>query len=219
MPSDFPNSPKLVKGAFVEYRSKFLGPIPNIIVFQYNPKELSRTLSLPTPEKGKTAKGREPFKIAYPPEESITLNIIIDATDQLEDGHPIAVTKGIYPTLSALELLLYPENFQVLSQEFLKTTSEEKVTPQEVPLVLFIWGPSRVLPVKITSFKIDEKEFDSMLNPIRAEVSVTLGVLTWYDLKENDFAKGAYMWTQSQKEMMARLNLIISAENAMGQFF
>lgn len=45
MPSDFPRSPKLLKGALVAYESQFLGAVPNIIVFQYNPLQLSRTLA------------------------------------------------------------------------------------------------------------------------------------------------------------------------------
>ncbi len=36
MPSDFPRSPKVLKGALAVYESQFLGPVPNVIVFQYN---------------------------------------------------------------------------------------------------------------------------------------------------------------------------------------
>ena len=45
MASDFPRSPQFLKGALVAFTSQFLGPIPNIIVFQYNPEKLSRTLT------------------------------------------------------------------------------------------------------------------------------------------------------------------------------
>jgi hypothetical protein len=40
MPSDFPRSPKLLKGALVVYESQFLGPVPNVVAFQYNPEQL-----------------------------------------------------------------------------------------------------------------------------------------------------------------------------------
>jgi hypothetical protein len=221
MVSEFPNSPRLVKGAFVEYRSEFLGPIPNVIVFQYNPEELSRQLSLPSLEEKGTGENKETFKIAYPPEETINnLKIEIDATDQLEEGNPIAIAKGIYPTLSALELLLYPQSTQVLSSSFQKKiTGEEKIAPLEIPLVLFIWGISRVLPVKITSLTITEKSFDARLNPIRAEITVSMKVLTWKDLTNEKLALGAYMWTQTQKEAMARLNLVTSTGITASQFF
>ena len=44
MPSDFFGSPKLLKGALVAYEaeSQFLGPVPKVIAFQYNPEQLSR---------------------------------------------------------------------------------------------------------------------------------------------------------------------------------
>lgn len=34
MPSDFPRSPKFLKGALVEYKSQFLGVLRNIIVYK-----------------------------------------------------------------------------------------------------------------------------------------------------------------------------------------
>jgi hypothetical protein len=45
MPSDFSRSPKFLKGALVVYKSQFVGALPNIIVFHYNPEQLSRSLS------------------------------------------------------------------------------------------------------------------------------------------------------------------------------
>ena len=32
-------------GALVEFSSRFIGPVPNIIVFQYNPEKLTRSLT------------------------------------------------------------------------------------------------------------------------------------------------------------------------------
>ena len=39
--------PFMLRGALVEYSSDLLGPIPNIVVFQFNPVSISRTLNLP----------------------------------------------------------------------------------------------------------------------------------------------------------------------------
>ena len=44
MPGEFPRSPWLLKGALVAYDQPILGPLPNKIVFQYNPEQLTRTL-------------------------------------------------------------------------------------------------------------------------------------------------------------------------------
>jgi len=40
----YSRSPKLIKGALVQFSAPMLVPIPNVIVFQYNPESLSRTL-------------------------------------------------------------------------------------------------------------------------------------------------------------------------------
>lgn len=45
MPSDFPRSPKILKGALAVFSSQKPGPAPTIIVFQYNPEQLSRSLA------------------------------------------------------------------------------------------------------------------------------------------------------------------------------
>ena len=45
------------------------------------------------------------------------------------------------------------------------------------PLVLFIFGRKRVLPVNITSMNITETEFSTDLNPLRATVAVNLTVI------------------------------------------
>ena len=44
MPLGYSQSPKLLKGALIRIAEDFLGPIPDIIVFQYNPHTLTRTL-------------------------------------------------------------------------------------------------------------------------------------------------------------------------------
>jgi hypothetical protein len=41
MPTGYSRSPKLLKGALIKLDSGFLGPIPNVIVFQYNPEKHS----------------------------------------------------------------------------------------------------------------------------------------------------------------------------------
>jgi hypothetical protein len=43
MPSDFPRSPKLLKGGLGVYASQAPGPPPQVIIFQYNPEQMSRS--------------------------------------------------------------------------------------------------------------------------------------------------------------------------------
>lgn len=221
MPSDFPGSPKFLKGALVAYESQFLGPIPNIIVFQYNPEQLTRTLSLrtPPPAAGKAGEAKaETFRVEGPPAETIKLNIVLNAAEQLEEPmlHPIAVMKGVYPAISALELLLYPPNTQFFLNKTLSSAGSAQIEAQDIPFVLFVWGPSRVLPVRLIGFSVTEELFDQLLNPIQAKVDIDLKVLTYMELKETSLGYGAYLATQVQKEVAARLNTINNVEQIVG---
>ena len=33
----------LLRGALIEYGTDLIGPIPNVVIFQYNPESLTRT--------------------------------------------------------------------------------------------------------------------------------------------------------------------------------
>ena len=46
-----------------------------------------------------------------------------------------------------------------------------------IPILLFIWGRKRVMPVIMTSMTINEQEFFPDLNPKRAQIEVQLRVL------------------------------------------
>ena len=74
--------------------------------------------------------------------------------------------------------------------------------------MLLFWGPFRILPVNVTSLSITETQYDVLLNPIRAEVTVNVDILTPAQLdKDATFALGAYKYSQGVKEVMAALNL------------
>jgi hypothetical protein len=47
--------------------------------------------------------------------ETIKLDIELDATDQLEKGESNAVSMGVYPQLSALEMMVYPKSALVIA--------------------------------------------------------------------------------------------------------
>ncbi|MFQ6027317.1 MAG: hypothetical protein ACE5Q6_07480 [Dehalococcoidia bacterium] len=203
------------------YESQFLGPVPNIIVFQYNPEQLSRRLDhrTPSPEPSNVGAAREDAsRVLGPPVEAIDLTVVLNAADQLEEPvlHPYVVQHGLHPALAALELLLYPESSQVLLTNTLARAGEAQISPADVPLVLFVWGPSRVVPVRLTSFSITEEAFDQNLNPIQAKVDLSMRVLTYMELKETSLGYNAYLATQVQKEVLARFNLLTSAEQAIG---
>jgi hypothetical protein len=78
-----------------------------------------------------------------------------------------------------------------------------QVCPADVPLVLLVWGKSRVVPILLTSFAVAEQAFDPNLNPIQAKVDLGMRVLTYMELKQGTVGYMAFLAYQRQKEMLA----------------
>jgi hypothetical protein len=149
------------------------------------------------------------------PTESLGFSLRLDATDQLAATNPIAITSGILPALSALELLMYPVPATGAILQIPGGGSAFTNPPNTLPTVLFFWGPFRLLPVNLTSLSVTELEYDPLLNPTRAEVSVSLQVVTPPALwQASELMQGAYRYTQGVKEAMSAINLANSLELA-----
>jgi hypothetical protein len=199
--TDFPGSPKVQKGAIVGIDP--FNPLASVVVFQYNPEQLTRSLTAQT-SGGNAAQG-EALRLTGPPQETITVAIDIDAADQLERADGLVTSVGLHPTLASLEMLLYPKSGLVIANEVLLRVGVIEVIPPEAPLTLFIWGAKRVVPVRITSFSITEEAFDTNLNPIRAKVSLGLRVLTYKDLGLLSPGGAIFMAHTIVKEVMATI--------------
>jgi len=200
--STFPGSPKTQKGAIVGLDP--FNPLASVIIFQYNPDTLTRTLTAQTVG-GDAAQG-EALRLKGPPQENITVNVELDAADQLETGDNNATSMGLYPTLSSLEMLLYPKSALVIANEVLANVGVIEIIPPEAPLTLFIWGIKRVVPVRLTTFSITEEAFDPNLNPIRAKVNLGLRVLNYQDLGLLSPGGALFMVHQVMKEVMATIS-------------
>ena len=200
----FPNSPRLMKGAIVGI--DIFNPVSSVILFQYNPETLTRTLQAQT--SGEGGNPSEALRLQGAPQESITLDIEIDATDQLEKGENNATSMGIYPQLSALEMLIYPKSSLVIANTVLLAAGSIEIVPPIAPMTLFIWGPKRVLPVRLTSFSITEDAYDTNLNPIRAKVSLGLSVLNYNDLPVTHPGYHLFLAHQVVKETMATIGSV-----------
>jgi hypothetical protein len=204
-----------LKGAFINVGAGLLGALPNIVVFQFNPDKVTRTPAMVRPPAPSTGAGsRDSQQQPGQPGESISFSLRVDATDQLAGSNPIAAASGILPTLSALELLMVPKGGLLLDLFSLGGgPGPHQHPPERLPTILFFWGPYRILPVSVTSLSIVESLYDQLLNPIRAEVSVNLQVLTPEQLATDSvLAQGAYVYSQGVKEVMAALNLANAVE-------
>jgi len=175
--SGLSTSPYLCKGALCQ------GPL--IIEFQYNPETLTRSLTANAVNpQGKTS---DSLRLWAPPTETIQLEALLDATDALTGDHGdssarAAAQYGVYPALTALELLLYPASARMILNAALAEIGLLEVVSAAPSPTLFVWGARRVVAVRLTQFNVTEEQFDAALNPTRARVSLGMQVLTYEDL-------------------------------------
>lgn len=201
--SSFPGSPRLIKGGIVLIDPQS-GAVQRIIVLQYNPDTLTRTLQ--PQSAGEGAERSEALRLKGPPIETIRLEAEIDATDQIGAAEPDATATqyGILPQLAALELMVYPQSSQLAENNRLASQGKLVIIPVEAPLPLFVWSKHRVIPVRLTEFSITEEAFDPNLNPIRAKVSLGMRVLSVSDLGFDHHGGNLYLRYQQEKENLAQ---------------
>ena len=201
--STFPNSPKLLKGGIVLIDAEN-GRVARIISLQYNPESLTRSLQVQAAG-GEGGNRSEAMRFNGPAVETIKLEADIDAADQLEfpDQHRATVEFGIQPQLALLESLAHPTSAQLIRMNSEASSGTLEISPMEAPLMLFVWGKSRVVPVRLTDFSITEEAFDPTLNPIRAKVSIGLRVLSVDDLGFAHRGGSLFMSYLQTKEKLA----------------
>ena len=206
--TDQARGPKTLRGALVSVPQ---GGSTSVISFQYNPAGLKRTLQ-PQMVGGEENDRSEAVRFTGAPVQQIEVEIELDASDQLEKGESLAVQSGISPQLSALELLVYPDLNQVNQNQSQIQSGVMEVAPLTSPNILFVWGPNRVLPVRINSYTISEEAFDGNLNPIRATVSLSMRVLNYSDLTSDNREYQQFM--AYQQTMITLANKVLTGSTA-----
>jgi hypothetical protein len=205
----FPRSPKLTRGGLIALDPK-TARILRIIVFQFNPDTVTRTLQPQTI-------GQEPgdrleaLRLKGPPHETIKLDAEFEATEELEKPNDSAANQivakvGLSAQLAALETIVYPSSTQLLANDLQAQRGTIEIAPVEAPLTLFVWSRNRIMPVRVTDWSVTEEAFDTSLNPIRAKVSLGMRVLTVDDLGFRHRGGAIYMAYQQRKEALADLS-------------
>jgi hypothetical protein len=212
----------LLRGALIEYGTSLIGPLPNIVIFQFNPESLSRTLQIPSRPTGATQ--RETTQAGEKTFEKISFKAHFSAANMLDEGKVLAQLFGIGPQLAALEKMVLPSSkiagligaaIDAIGDALGGGGDDAPAQPiprEAYPRILFIWGLTRVLPVTIDSMSISELEYDALLNPLRAEVDISLSVITVDDCSDDLLAKGALEYSTIAKEAQAIANLANTAE-------
>ena len=197
------------KGAIIGLDA--FNPVASVVVFQFNPEKLTRTLAPQTA--GGEGSIFETQRLKGAPEETIKMELLFDAADALAEGDGITETLGLYPQLSALEMLVYPKSALVITNTVLLATGTIEIVPPAGPLTLFIWGPQRIVPVQIKELSIEEQTYDANLNPITAKAQLSLKVLSYNDLSLVHPGYWIFLLHQIAKEVFATMGSIGNLSN------
>lgn len=187
------------RGRLVEYA---LAIPPLVLSFEFNPQTISRTRTI-TVQRGDLPGNRGGYGFTSPHEtpraaqgvsiepETFSVIVLLDATDRMNTGDPVATALGVQPEIDTLRSMVEPKvqglgGVQMLSS--LGATSDRAISRREFPSVLlFVWGIS-ILPVFLTSVTIDEKAHLPTLMPYRAEATLSMQVIEsnniFYDLEK-----------------------------------
>lgn len=206
----FPGSPRLLKGGIV-LLDPVSGAVQRVIALQYNPDTLTRSLQV----KGVGAESGdrlEALRLKGPPVETFKVEAEIDATDQLEVADAQATQLGLHAVLAALEVIVYPTSATLQANNSAASAGTLEIVAAEAPLVVFVFGPKRIAPVRFTEFSITEEAFDPALNPIRAKVSLSMRVMSIDDVGFDEKGGGLFMTYLQAKEQLAT----ISRQGAFG---
>lgn len=200
----------LFRGALIEYVDNLSASLPNVVIFQFNPDTLTRTVQAPPrPTSGKDA---ETYQAGEPSVEKISLKASFSAADDLGQNKELARKFGVGMRLAALEKMVHSAGplSEAIGKTLVKITGAKprQTIPREIyPRILFIWGKYRVLPVIIESMSITEQQYDLALNPVLAEVSISLAVQEIDKLSDDTVGRGALLYSQSRKDEQAIANL------------
>jgi hypothetical protein len=227
-----------LRGALIEFMESFPIPIPNVIIFQYNPETMTHTWTPATTNPGTPGSTSNPLAITGDPQEAFSFTLAMDSNDMIADGDAVetglATVSGVYTRLASLEMLLFPTAppgggliGSVTAALGIGGGSSSpdptrQVPAAQLPTVLFVWGPGRIVPVRVTQLTITEKLYDStLLNPTHVEAQIGLRVLTKEELAYVDgplgsLAKIANTYSQGLREALAIANLANAAESIIG---
>jgi hypothetical protein len=208
---------KVTKGVLIEYALA--------LVFEFNPRTLSRTRTI-TVQTGSAPGTRGGYDFTLPTDtprvaqgvtiqpEQFTMQILIDATDRLNDGNAIASQFGIEPELDTLRSMVEPKaqgpgGFQMLSSLGLGSPRAFQ-RHETASVLLFVWG-THVLPVFLTSVQIEATDHLPSLVPYRATASLTMQVIEG----NNPF----YQVEKVRQVISAAMNTVQTVSAALGGLF
>jgi hypothetical protein len=171
------------------------------LVFEFNPTTITRSRTV-TVRTGGSPGSRGGYDFQTPEEvpraaqgvsvqaESLSLKILLDATDRMHLGDPNAYALGIEPQIDVLRSMVEPKAQSASGSQTLAALGQG--TPlafsrhEYCSVLVFKWGP-HVLPVFLTQVQVESTEFLPSLVAYRAEATLSLQVIEsrnpFYDLE------------------------------------
>ncbi|BBO89464.1 hypothetical protein DSCOOX_26440 [Desulfosarcina ovata subsp. ovata] len=177
-----------MKGMLIEYA---LSLPPLVLVFEFNPERLTRTRTI-TLRTGSAPGTRGGYDFALPTEtarvaqgvtvqpERFSMEILLDATDRMNDGDAIASQFGVEPELDTLRSMVEPKSqgpggLQTLASLGLGGQRAFQRS-ESASVLLLVWG-THILPVFLTSVEITEQAHLPSLVPYRAKATLSMQVI------------------------------------------
>ncbi|WP_020180058.1 hypothetical protein [Methylopila sp. M107] len=178
----------MAKGMLIEYG---LSLPPLVFLFEFNPQQVSRSRTV-TIKTGQAPGSRGGYDFMTPLEtgrvaqgvemqaESFTLDILVDASEKLNQGDATAKQFGVQPQLDTLRSMIEPKSQGPLGLQALSSLAsggaKAFARDETASVLIFSWG-IQALPVFLTGFAQKEVMHLPNLAPLRAEVQLTMQVI------------------------------------------
>lgn len=210
-----------LRGAFIAYEPDGYPDQKRVIPFRFNPESLARQVSVeqgqqqqgagtaPAGDSAQAEQGADASEGAL--KHSFNVLIRLDLAERHQAATNLPVELGVAPEIAAIEDLMYPAEAE--SEAASDGTEPVHARPRR-PTVLFIWSRKRVYPVRIAGMTITESVFNAELNPVRAEIDVSLEVLGNEDASDNAAVSSGLTFTDGKRRELARMFLDNTADQS-----
>ncbi len=176
------------QGSLTEYTN---AESPLELKFEFNPLSITRTRSVNV-QSGISVGTQGGYDFADESEiprasqgvtvnaETLSLKILLDATDRMNAGDKVASEEGVQPEIDIIRSMLEPKIQTPDGARTLAAIGEgdERAFSRHVyaSVLLFDWG-GHSLPVFMTQAQVEIKAFLPSLRPYRAEATLTLQII------------------------------------------
>ena len=213
----------MLRGALIEYGSGLIGPIPNVVIFQFNPESLSRSAADPA-----AADRRDPARDDPGRRKDLREDHVQGALQRRQHARR-RQGAGASCSASARSSRRWkrwccraPSSPACSARRSTRSATRwvggggdapaQPIPREKYPRILFIWGLTRVLPVTIDSMTITELEYDVAAQPAARRSRPQLSVIAVDQCSDDVLAKGALEYSTIAKEAQAIANLANTAE-------